>query len=1073
MRPLRGISGLTNLKACALTIGAIGVLCMAYDSMCYTRTKLLEIRPQCHEYLPAHLFHKLRSLGVAKAPRTHRGKRLNKSGVIPVRLTHRVNSTPTPIPYRRPCLTEIDFIDRRYLQKYHKLGQSIKLAHWNARSINGKTHNVVDSVMNDSLDVMCLTETWLSGSKKDSVILADLVNNLDGYDFVHQPRKTRGGGVGCLLRNTLNHKRNDTGKFKSFEHLDISVNNGPKLIRLVIIYRPPPNMKNKLSVKMFFTEFASLLETLITCPGQLLITGDFNFHIEDQQDSNARMFLDLLDSANLHQHVVTPTHDNSHTLDLIITNEADDLVSQISACNTLPSDHFLISCCLQMIPTKKLKKTVTFRKLQDIDLVEFTTKAQNLFSLDTSELPLSEQVKKYNNVLQQLVEEMAPTKSREITSRSKAPWYSDRVREAKRRRRRLERQYRKSRLTIHYQMFREQCHAYNKCLHDAKVEYHKSQIEDADSKSLFKVVKNLTQPKTTTVLPKHTSLQSMANDFANYFSEKIRLLRSSLDNTTDSNITVQIPEHNNCNMSTFQLVSPAEIYKIVSKSPSTSCALDPLPTWLLKKCTSSLLPQITNIINCSLATGSVPDDFKVALVTPLLKKSSLDAEVFKNYRPISNLPFLSKVLERAVASQLEQYLSQNGLHSQMQSAYKKHHSTETAVLKVYNDLLCGLDTHKECILILLDMSAAFDTIDHIVLLARLRNRFGIKDTVLSWLTSYLKYRSQQVIIGSVRSSPVHLEYGVPQGSVLGPVLFTMYVAPLEDIIRAHGLSTVVYADDTQLFITTTHEDRPATISQLQKCVQDIKNWTKLNKLMFNDSKTEVLHVTSKFRNASVLSGVNIGDSFIAPTSCVRDLGIMLDEHLDMSAHVNAIVKSASFEIFKLGKIRKNLDKKTTERLVHAFITSRLDNGNSMLYGLPEKLLDNLQLIQNTAARLITRAKKHEHITPILEDLHWLPVRSRIIYKILLITYKAQHDAAPSYITNLVSHYTSTRSLRSDAQNYLHEPRYLQESYGARAFCNASPRLWNKLPASLRSSPSLSHFKSGLKTHLFKINLSHR
>lgn len=294
----------------------------------------------------------------------------------------------------------------------------------------------------------------------------------------------------------------------------------------------------------------------------------------------------------------------------------------------------------------------------------------------------------------------------------------------------------------------------------------------------------------------------------------------------------------------------------------------------------------------------------------------------------------------------------------------------------------------------------------------------------------------------------------------------MYVAPLEDIIKAHGLSTVVYADDTQLFITTTPDDRSNTIVHVEKCVRDIKEWTKQNKLVFNDSKTEVMHITSKFRKASEVSGINIGDSFVTPSSSVRDLGIILDKHLDMNGHVNNIVKSASFEIFKLGKIRKYMDSKTMERLVHAFITSWLDNGNSILHGLPDKLLDKLQLVQNTAARLITRAKRQEHITPILNELHWLPVRSRIMYKLMLITFKALHGAAPSYIMDLLSNYTSSRNLRSNMQSYLIEPRYHQETYGARAFCNSSPRLWNKLPASVRSSDTLAHFKSELKTHLF-------
>ena len=199
-------------------------------------------------------------------------------------------------------------------------------------------------------------------------------------------------------------------------------------------------------------------------------------------------------------------------------------------------------------------------------------------------------------------------------------------------------------------------------------------------------------------------------------------------------------------------------------------------------------------------TGNFPRTFKVAHVTPILKKPKLDCEDLKNFRPISNLKFLSKLTERVAASQLNHYIQHNNLHSEFQSAYRKHHSIETALLRVHNDLAIAIDAHYDAVLILLDLSAAFDTLDHSILLNRLCQRYGFTGDAFSWLKSYLQQRSQVVTIGTAKSQDCELEWSVPQGSVLGPILFTLYTGPLGDIVKAHGLKHMVYADDTQIYL---------------------------------------------------------------------------------------------------------------------------------------------------------------------------------------------------------------------------------------------------------------------------------
>ena len=240
-----------------------------------------------------------------------------------------------------------------------------------------------------------------------------------------------------------------------------------------------------------------------------------------------------------------------------------------------------------------------------------------------------------------------------------------------------------------------------------------------------------------------------------------------------------------------------------------------------------------------------------------------------------------------------------------------------------------------------------------------------------------------------------------------------------------------------------------------------------NKLVLNDSKTEVINIHSSFnRNYCPLASLKVGDDDIVPSKCVKNLGVYFDDVFLCHKQVANVCKSASFSLYRIGRIRKFLNRSTTEKLVHAFITSRLDYCNSLYSHLPVSLTSRLQRIQNSAARLVTLSRKHEHITPILYDLHWLPVSQRVDFKLLLLTYKCLHDQAPAYLSSLLTyHNTGIRTRRQGTQPLI-EPRYKQENYGKRAFSVAAPRLWNSLPPSIRSTDTLPAFKSKLKTYLF-------
>jgi len=428
-------------------------------------------------------------------------------------------------------------------------------------------------------------------------------------------------------------------------------------------------------------------------------------------------------------------------------------------------------------------------------------------------------------------------------------------------------------------------------------------------------------------------------------------------------------------------------------------------------------------------------------------------------------------LEKVVDARLEQHLSNNNLHEEHQSAYRKFHSTETALLKVQSDILQSLDQNKVTILVLLDLSAAFDTIDHSTLLHRLEHDFGISGKPLTWMTSYLSDRYQTVCIDGELSKPVLMKYSVPQGSVLGPKNYVMYTKPVGAICRNHGLSHHFYADDSQLYLSFEPVDntsKDVVVQRVEACLNDIVSWMHLNMLKLNADKTELILFCSK-RNAERMSdiAITVGDSVIKPSTCARNLGAFLDSKLDMEQHVNSVCRSCYAQLRQIGHIRRYLTIDATKTLVNSLVTSRLDYCNSLLRGLPNTTLSKLQTVQNTAARIITGVSRFDHITPVLKELHWLPIHCRIDFKILTLTFKALNDKSPSYIKNLLKVYKPQRDLRSQSDHLtLVVPRSRTVTYGDRSFFVAAPSLWNALPMGLRNSSTLDVFKKSLKTHLF-------
>ena len=1043
----------------------------------YSIDQLLRLRPTSltgHSAIqPTQLWETLKHHGIHK--HTVRGTRAGQNYIRPIQpiITHR--TAPLPCKLTTPCWSNLVPVPcngdvnktlphGKNLQPESQTKGNINICLLNPWSVCNKTTAICDFIIDHDIDLLALTETWLKGDSRDQVILQEILP--PGCNMVQQARSDRGGGIAVIHREDIKIKCTsitNNGQFTSFEAIecDICVKQSAKLF---VIYRPPPSSKNGLTYKMFLTQFADFLEQHIVCAKQLVLLGDFNLHVESAEDREAQGFRSLIERFGLTQHVQQCTHRNGHTLDLVISRSSESFVSNVSAQDHGFPDHYPVFSQLSLQRSLNTKQVVSFRKYKSVNvsnLVEDIKKSDLCGDLST--LSLNELVELYNSVLEGLMDVHAPLKTCVLTIRTEAEWYTSEVRVAKQERRQAERLWRKTGLTVHRDIYVDKRIKVNNLIKLSKTNHYQSRITEChdNTKQLFKVVNTLLGKDRGSSLPDRP-IPDLLEDFSGFFVTKVQDIKSSIQALNTEPPVLQITQVN-IPMTNFVPATAEEVRRLIFSSPSKQCSLDPLPTNLLKASSEQLIPFITQIVNASLATGEFPQEYKNALVTPLLKKPSLDPDIMKNFRPVSNLAYVSKILEKVVSTRLNKHLVDNKLEEPFQSAYRKGHSTETATLRVHNDIQCALGENKCILVVMLDLSAAFDTVDHQLMLSTLES-LGISGTALEWFKSYLTQRSQCINIKGTRSKSQPLDCGVPQGSVLGPIMFTLYTSPLGSLLRQRGFYHM-YADDSTLYLTFKPEQLHNNLSHMEETVDQVRQWMASYSLKMNDDKTEVMLITPKHISLQC-PNLSIGQHSVTPSSCVRNLGVHMDSHSTMEHHVNTVCRAAYMHLHNISRIKAYLDKPSLERLIHAFVTSKLDYGNATLLGYPSTLLQRLQRVLNSAARLLSGCRKYDHITPVMRELHWLPVTQRIKFKVAVLVFKAKQGIAPIYLQDLIQPYVPNRSLRSANQELMRVPSTKSSLVAQRAFCVAGPTLWNSLPLELRQSKNLVTFKKKLKTFLF-------
>ena len=820
----------------------------------------------------------------------------------------------------------------------------------------------------------------------------------------------------------------------------------------------------------FFDEFTSMLELLVVYSCPVLITGDVNIHLDDPNDVNTIKFNGILESFGLIQSVIGPTHSLGRTLDVVITrNDLPKPIINIGLPGEI-SDHSLLVLQLQLPRPPVNFVNVSTRAWKSFDEHSFRSELRSSKLCNPEEYggaSVDDLQELYDTTLRTLLDKHAPSRSARRRFQPTTPWFDAECAAAKRKTRALERRYRRTRLVDDRTAWTTQAQKKHQLYGRKQSEFWERKITDSrgDPKKLWRNLKSVLRQKKE---KPPSSEELTAEAFSNAFAEKLAGVRSSTASAAP-------PAFDNppCISSfvRFETIDPSMILRLIRNAAGKSCELDPVPSWVIQKFADELSPFVAALFNASMSSGSFPSSQKTAAITPVLKKATLDPYDLGNYRPISNLTFLSKLLERAAYEQIVSYFDRYQLLPELQSAYRKHRSTETATIKVMSDVYEAADAGSITLLGLLDLSAAFDTVDHRILLDRLGHDYGIGGLAIQWIESYLTGRSQFVRFNGVTSRTVPVTSGVPQGSVLGPILFISYSAAVIAIVQHHGFKVHAFADDLQIYGSTAQSGAADLMARMSNCVESVASWMSSNRLRLNPSKTELiwLGTSRRLQHCAGLT-MSVCGADVRPVECVRDLGVLIDSNMTLLNHVNNVAGICFYQLRQLRIIRRSLTTEAAHSLVRALIHTRVDYCNGLLAAGPKYLHEKLQCVLRAAARLVLQLPHRASVSDIMRrQLHWLEMPDRIRFKLCTLVFRCLHGLAPRYLSDLCTPATVHTHLRSSVtlERSLLVPRTKTKTIGPRGFYFASSAAWNALPVHLRDPGlSLNNFKIKLKTHFF-------
>jgi hypothetical protein len=905
----------------------------------------------------------------------------------------------------------------------------LKLAHINAQSLlnDSKFSEFSDLFTNSGIDVIFVSETWL----KDNIQVS-----LPGYNsfYVNRVHKT-GGGVGvfvksCFMASVISKSQGESDRP---EFILLEVRLGSDKILVAGVYRPP-----KVG---FLDVFQEQIYKHTVNYKYTFVCGDFNARFGSGTDET-KIISETLDFCNLHCVPFGPTFHIlgcESVLDVISSNCPEFLIEYGQKMATGFSAHDFLYAVYDLAVARIREKPITYRDFKNIVQEELLNDVQSSSwdSVYTSN-DIDTKLDRFNSIVNMLMEKHAPEKTF-VPKKFKQPWMTKEIRTLMRKRDRLRAKYLNKGGEGNKECFRAARNNVHQKIRSAKSRYFYEKLDlSGNTKTTWSILRSLNINSTAQQVDLTVSVDDLNRHYASVSSVK----NPELISTTIGEYVMLTEDKDVNNSFHFRYVLPEQIIEAVTSITSNAKGVDLIPIRFIKLCLPALLPVLDHIFNFSLQNSCFPTLWKKANILPIPKvKHPMEP---KDYRPVSLLCVLGKVLEKVVHKQVCDYLNEHSLFSKYQSGYRPNHSTVTALLKVADDIRAAMDKRLLTLLVMIDLSKAFDCVHHDLLLTKLKF-LGFSNAATAWFSSYLYDRCHRVFISPDQFSAwAEIGAGVPQGSVLGPLLFLIYMFDLPKVIT--HCSHHSYADDLQLYKHCPISGYHVHLKNVQEDAQRIINFCASHNLVPNVVKTKVIIFgTQRYLTDLNNSGIpqfTINDCVIPYSNVVNNLGVMFDSTLSWIDHC-VMVAQKVFSI--IAQLRRNfcfIPLNIRKLLMTTLVFPHIDYASVLFTDMSAVNNLKLQRLQNACVRFITGAKVFEHITPYYKELKVLKVAERRMLAVALLTWKIFKFKQPSYLYESYS-FTSTSNVRSTRSNklMLQMPNHRLEKFH-NSFHIKSIKCWN-------------------------------
>lgn len=962
--------------------------------------------------------------------------------------------------------------------RQNSLMQGISVIHLNIRSLNANLEEFQALIksFDNPIDIIVLTEIWTTNISFYSNVLPD-------YNLITDlPLSTKVGGVGIFTRRNLkvSHRLDLRLEFETphlCENVWLEISKNQSTFLVAGLYRHPNNnivlYSNKLQQNL---NKIALMHPSRPC----IIATDCNINLlRFENNASIRDYVDALAMHNFFPMILSPTRitDSTATLiDHIYFFNNDDKIYKSHSGNIeyQIADHMTNYILLYGTKDKAkhdYKNRPFIRVYSEARQVEFQNKLSvvdwNMFFNDC--IDVNECYNKFESSLKCLHDETFPLRRMSRKQVRDKNWVTPNIREACKQKSKLYNKYINTRSPADKEAYTKHKNEVVKMCQTAKRNYYKSELNEAsDSKHYWKIINTLLTNKEQThrqveKVIVNTETITNPNRICEEFNKFFSSIGSALSSAIPPGVAFETFLGASVQNSIFvEPITQTEIFSLVSGLDANKASNDSfLNAKLLKRHINTLNLPLTHIFNLSIETGVVPTCLKIAKVVPIYKKG--DHSHITNYRPISLIPTVIKILEKLIYNRVYNYLDKHEILYKYQFGFRPNHSTSLAVLEVVDYCYQNLSAHNDVLGIYIDISKAFDTVDHVILLKKLYH-YGIRGSLYEWFKSYLSGRTQFCSIGSEASSLVDVNMGVPQGSILGPLLFLVYMNDLANVSN----NLKLFADDTNIFECGKTQLELETQGNL--ILTKISDWMISNKLTINlDKSCYTIFYGNKNRTYDIT--IKINDHVLKRTRCTKYLGILIDENLNWSEHIDSLYYKLLKYVGIFYKIKHFLTTADLVKIYYGLIYPHILYGIEIYANTYSSYLQKLNVLNNKLLRVIQNANMKTPLAQLYKNVNVLPIQKLHVFNIMLITHKVIYNK--SSLPNVFHNYfTPTRQIHSYNSRTNNCNLYIisvSNERGKRNLKFKAPHLWNHLSYDIKCISSFFIFKKSLKLYLMNNN----